>query len=183
MSINGELKPLSDTGITTGKVDKYMWTASKHYYQNLSTRDQRATLAIAAVLLLAVLIYALVLPSRNYYIKQQQSFTQAAALQQWLQTNASRLARAGQQPVVAAGAASKQSILSIVSDAAKAKGIELNRLEPQKDKVLITIDKADFSVLLQWLGQLQARHNIVAAEAFITRLSADKASVRLTVTR
>ncbi|MBB6521863.1 type II secretion system protein GspM [Pseudoteredinibacter isoporae] len=158
-----------------------MWTSLTAKFYALSPRDQRAAIAIGLVLVLALIYSQIMLPSYQHYISQKRNYQDQLALNSWLAENSSVLEQVSLSSTVKKNRTGKSAALSTISESAKKAGIELNRIEPHAERVVVAIDKVSFTDLLEWLQLLSVKHGVDISEASINRIGENLASARLSL--
>lgn len=69
-----------------------------------------------------------------------------------------------------------------ITQSAKAADIAIARLDPEGDRLRLTVAKADFAVIIQWIASLEAAESIRAVSIEIARLTEPgQVSMRITV--
>lgn len=158
-----------------------MWAKFIAKYQTLPSRDQRAAIAIGVVVALALLYSQVLQPSFQYYGSQKRHYEEQLALNAWLAENTQKLEQASSSTKTENNTAGKSVTLTLISESAKQAGIELNRIEPHAQRVVVAIDKVPFTDLLNWLQQLSLKHGVHISEASINRTGENLASARLSL--
>lgn len=144
--------------------------ASSWYY-GLPTRDQNA-LKLLTVAVILVLLYLLVwLPSQRFAERAEQDVERQSAQLAWIKQNeavARQLAsRSG--PSTASGLQG-QSLLSVVSNAARQHSIDLRRFEPEGDnRIRVWLEKVSFNQMLLWLDTLNKSYGIQTEQIAVDR--------------
>lgn len=151
-------------------------------YQWLQRRYGRQPIALATSMLTLLLLVSTLLLSHSYYRAAQADWLHAQGLQQQLASLEQQL-QARAERVATATTAPAQSLVAIISATASAQGIAIARMQPQPTQLLLTVERADFSALLEWLAQLQLEHNVVASETTLQRLDPGQASLQATLIR
>ncbi|GAA6152191.1 type II secretion system protein GspM [Pseudoteredinibacter isoporae] len=156
-----------------------MWATLTGKFQALSPRDRRAAIIAALVLVLALIYSKIMLPSYQHYVSQKRNYQDQLALNSWLAENRQALEQVSLSGKAKSNRTGKSAALSTISESAKQAGIELNRIEPHAERVIVAIDKVSFTDLLEWLQVLSVRHGVRISEASINRVDENLASARL----
>ena len=132
----------------------------RDWFESLQQRERTLVLAMAAVLAIAIVYFALYQPLQQRLAQAQKSLDREVKLLQWVETNGTKLARLGGSSYGGSQSNSNGSLDRIVNNTARQYGLTINRLQPQNSKLNVTLDKANFSSTLQWLELLQQQHGI-----------------------
>lgn len=130
-------------------------------WQNLSAREQRGLLTLGFVLALVVFWQVLVAPAQQTLQKAQ---TQGAALTQHLAHMQALQAQA--QALQQRTALSRDSALTTLQGLTHPPAIQLN---PQGDRVLVTLKGVPAQVLSEWLAQTRTQAQALPSEVHLTR--------------
>ena len=134
----------------------------------LSAREQRGLQVVGVLLLVWLAWQVLIAPAQNK-LRQAESQRQVVAQQmthmQALQTQAQALQQ--RTPM------SRDSALKALQGVATPSGIQLN---PQGERVLVTLKAVPAHVLAQWLAQARAEAQTLPSEVHLTRTSTNTAA-------
>lgn len=72
-------------------------------------------------------------------------------------------------PAVAAPPADPRALNAIVTDAASGFGLLIRRLEPEGNRIRVTVDEAAFQTVILWLEAMQRDSGLRASELDMTR--------------
>jgi len=130
----------------------------KEYLASLQQRERNLVYLMAAVVLIALGYFAAYQPLEQRLQRASSSLERAVNLQQWLETNATKLVqlRAKNGHTTASTATLDQ----LVNTSARKLGLTINRLQPQNNKLNVTLEQAKFNTVLQWLAVLQQQHGL-----------------------
>lgn len=145
-----------------------LYHQAQQRWQALNEREQRLLRVLSLVLGIALLYFAIWQPSVNAF---QQANQRVAAEQQqlsWVQQTLARYQAAKDQ--APQQAASDESVSQRINAAARALELDIARLQPQQDSVLISIDDADFKQVLELIAQLESRFQLQVETADIAKL-------------
>ncbi len=148
-----------------------LYRKASNWYYGLPGRDQNALkLLIIAVVL--VLLYLLVwLPSERYAERAERDVERQSAQLAWMKQNepVARQLASRSSPTAATGLQG-QSLLSVVSNAAKQHSIELRRFEPEGDsRIRVWLEKVSFNQMLLWLDVLNKEYGIQTEQIAVDR--------------
>jgi general secretion pathway protein M len=132
----------------------------KNYLESLQQRERNLVLSLAGVLAIAVVYFILYQPLQSRLELAQKSLQREVKLLQWIEVNATKLAKLRGGGKDSLNTDSSGSLDQIVNSSARQFGLIINRLQPQNNKLNVTLEKAQFSQILQWLGQLQQKNGI-----------------------
>lgn len=138
-------------------------SAMQQRWLSLSVREQRG-LKVVGVLLLVWLAWQALIAPAQHKLRQAESLRQVLsqhmASMQALQTQAQAL----QQRT----AMSRDSALNALQGFALPSGMQLN---PQGDRVLVTLKAVPAHVVAQWLAQARTQAQVLPSEVHLTRTS------------
>ena len=126
-------------------------------YQDLEQRDRKALLWLGLFLAAVMIIYGMILPSYHYYQGAKNRFFDQGELLVWVQDNAATVKSAQQNKQ---SERPKTPLMQAVTGSVSRFGIEVNRLQPEGDKLRAWITKAPFGKSLQWLTELTRENGI-----------------------
>ncbi|NRA83154.1 MAG: type II secretion system protein M [Gammaproteobacteria bacterium] len=129
----------------------------KEYLDSLQPRERNLVLGLAGIVLVALVYFVLYQPLQTRLERAQTSLNREVKLSQWVETNATKVAiLRTNQGVTSSGG----SLDQLVNRSAREFGLVINRLQPQNNKLNVTLDKVKFSSVLQWLEKLQHQNGI-----------------------
>jgi len=134
----------------------------------LNEREQRLLRVLTIVLGIAVLYFVIWQPSVSAL---QQANQRVAAQQQqlsWVQQTLARYQAAKDR--APQRTRNDESVSQRISSAARALELDIARLQPQQDSVLVSIDDADFKQVLELIAQLESRFQLQVETADIAKL-------------
>lgn len=142
------------------------------YYDQLSTRDQKALQLLGIALALFILYFCLWRPVHLYQQDQAANLAQSRALMSWLkahETEARALAQNQSRKQSDQGGAN-HSLMTTITSSAKQAGIPLARFEPSGERAMrIWLEDAPFNQVASWLQQLNQRYGVKVDQAAIQR--------------
>lgn len=131
----------------------------KEWFGALEKREQNLVLMLGGVLIIALVYFAIFQPLAQQLERAQQGLKREQKLLVWVEKNAVKLI--GLRASSGAPSASNQgSLEQIVNSSARRYKLTINRLQPQTNKLQVTLDKAPFAVLLQWIQELQLNYGV-----------------------
>jgi general secretion pathway protein M len=138
------------------------------WYSGREPGEQRIIAALSAVVAFVVLWLGIWQPISDWRAQEHNRYQNAQAQLDWMRANESRARALG-----AGGAASGQrSLLPIITRAAQAQGIQVNRVQPESGgAVSVAIQGQPFNDVLQWLHQLEENNGVT-----VLRLASDAQS-------
>lgn len=149
--------------------DRFLASSAGRWYAGREPNEQRVIAALAALIVLAVLWLAVWKPISDWRSVAHNRYQNAQAQLDWMHANESR-ARA-----LAAGntrSGGQRSLLPVITRAAQAQGVQVNRLQPESGGVVsVSIQTQPFNDVLQWLHQLEENNGVT-----VLRLAADAQS-------
>lgn len=152
-------------------VQSPLYRKASHWYYGLSGRDQNA-LKLLTIAVALTLLYLLVwLPSERYVERAERDLERQSAQVAWMKQNeaVARQLASRSTPSAAAGLQG-QSLLSVVSNAARQHSIELRRFEPEGDsRIRVWLEKVSFNQMLLWLDVLNKDYGIQTEQVAIDR--------------
>ncbi|NRA54818.1 MAG: type II secretion system protein M [Gammaproteobacteria bacterium] len=130
----------------------------KEYLASLQQRERNLVYLMAGFVLLALGYFAAYQPVDQRLQRATASLEREVSLQQWLETNATKLVKLradnGQAKTSSVG------LDQLVNRSARQLGLTINRLQPQNNKLNVTLEQAKFNTVLQWLAVLQQQHGV-----------------------
>ncbi|RUO80293.1 type II secretion system protein M [Idiomarina tyrosinivorans] len=142
---------------------------AESYWNSLQLREQRLIAVLGAVVVVAIIYFAMWQPIHNAV---QRLETQKGAAQQQLLWTQQKIAQyqqwqsRNQNKSSPSGSPSQR-----ISTAANSFDIELSRIQPQGDAYLVAIDQVSFNALLQFIQALQSREQLLVSALDIAELS------------
>lgn len=116
----------------------------------LAPREQQSLKVLGVFAAGLILVYGIWLPSRHAAQNAQARYASNLELLQSIQASAGQFS--GNR------SAGTGSVLGIVSNAASAQGLALNRIEPEgEDLTRVWLERADFNTVATWLAALSTQ--------------------------
>lgn len=136
----------------------------KQWFNGLEQREQQLVSLMAVFIVIAGIFFLVYQPLQERLEQAEQAVKREGQLLEWVKTNADRIVS-----LRAAGGVNVQSsnlpLQRVVNTSSRQYSLVINRLQPQNDKLQVMIDKAEFSVLLQWIETLQLEYGLTVAVA------------------
>ncbi|MFP1794441.1 type II secretion system protein GspM [Lonsdalea quercina] len=124
---------------------------------------ERLLLAIAAGLLLVWLIYSLLWqPWHQQGVRWRQAAERERQAVMWMRQQESRLPPSGAQPREVEGR--EINLTELIPQSAAHSGITIQRLQPQDERIMLTLSPCDFATLMRWLAELEQKNGVVTQE-------------------
>lgn len=137
-------------------------------WQQFNTREQRLLGALAVLLGVALLYFAIWLPSFQSVAKAETRLKAQQDQYQWVQQAVARYNTLEGKSVTSSSV--KGSLSQRINQAASQYDIELARIQPQGEEYLITVDTVPFNQLLQFMNALENDFGVQLTGADIARL-------------
>lgn len=145
---------------------RFATSSAGRWYASREPNEQRVIAALAGLIVLVVLWLAVWSPISDWRATAHNRYQNAQAQLDWMRANESR-ARA--LAADHSGASGRRSLLPVITRAAQAQGIQVNRLQPESGGVVsVSIQTQPFNDVLQWLHQLEENNGVT-----VLRLAAD----------
>lgn len=147
---------------------------AKQWWSGLEARERRTLILGGIALAIILYIFAIWLPAHRKADALEARLAEQQALLAWMQqasaeAQALRAASGGGNTVVGTG---NQALFSFVDQSAREAGLAdaLRQVEPTGDqRVRVTLQKANFDVVMNWLATLKTRHGVDASALTIRR--------------
>ena len=155
---------------------KLQW---QQLWQGLSVKDQRALMLMAAVLGLALLYFAVWLPSETAKQQSQQRLQAAQVKWQWLNQQLPKLS-APRSPLPAQKIRDVNGLLQYVQTQLRQLNLyqQLDKIETRGQKVTVSFKSVEAPRLFRWLSQ-QERQGLVATSVDMTPIKTGVVSAQL----
>jgi len=148
------------------------------WYLALNQNDQKIVKVLLSVVAV-ILVYAWVWqPSVQANQQAQTKLASETRFHAKMKENAYRFTGQSNNTAQAQG-----SILSSISNTAKAKGIELRRFEPDgNNRLRIWLDKAEFDAVIDWIELLESEQGILVEQISLDKVTTGRVNVRAVFT-
>lgn len=145
---------------------RFATSSAGRWYAGREPSEQRVIAALAGLIVLTLLWLVVWSPVSDWRATAHNRYQNAQAQLDWMRANESR-ARA--LAADNSGASGRRSLLPVITRAAQAQGIQVNRLQPESGGVVsVSIQTQPFNDVLQWLRQLEENNGVT-----VLRLAAD----------
>lgn len=145
---------------------RFATSSAGRWYAGREPNEQRVIAVLAGLVVLAVLWLAVWDPISEWRAESHNRYQNAQAQLDWIRANESRARAVAAE---ATGASGRRSLLPVITRAAQAQGIRVNRLQPESGGVVsVSLQTQPFNEVLQWLRQLEENNGLT-----VLRLAAD----------
>ncbi|OMQ20037.1 type II secretion system protein GspM [Serratia oryzae] len=140
----------------------------KRRWLQISPRERRLVVGCGLLLILWLCYYALWLPWQQQTEQWQRTLAREKGTVEWMLQQAPRLREQGARPMPQG---ESLSLSATVTRSAAVQGLNITRLQPQGERLAVTLEPSDFNLLMQWLTQLEQQYRVrivafeVAAQA------------------
>ncbi|TQI80027.1 general secretion pathway protein M [Serratia fonticola] len=128
----------------------------KRRWRQLSLREQGLVLGCCALVIVSLCYSLLWLPWQQQASQWQRTIAREKSTVEWMLQQAPRLRQQGSRPAVDIS----QSLSATVAQSAAARKMNITRLQPQGERLAVTLEPSDFNTLMQWLTQLEQQHRV-----------------------
>lgn len=132
----------------------------KEWFQSLEERERNLVIMLGGVLFIAIIYFAVYQPLSNKLALAKQGVIREQQLLIWVEKNAAKLVQLRASSTVSFNQ-NQGSLEQIVNSTARRYKLTINRLQPQGNKLQITLDSVSFVHLLEWLQELQLSSGVV----------------------
>lgn len=142
------------------------------FYDQLSTRDQRALQVLALAFAVTVAYLGVWRPISDFRAEAMADMESSRELLEWVrsqETAARAVAEMDSEPGQQ-GSLGDANLLKTVTDSADSSGMPLQRFEPSGDDAMrIWLEDVPFTDLTQWLAHLESKYGIAVDQASLDR--------------
>lgn len=128
----------------------------KRRWLQLSLREQGLVLGCGVWVIVSLCYSLLWLPWQQQVSQWQRTIAREKSTVEWMLQQAPRLRQQGSRPTVD----TSQSLSATVAQSAAARKMNITRLQPQAERLAVTLEPSDFNTLMQWLTQLEQQHRV-----------------------
>lgn len=132
----------------------------KEWFEALEKREQHLVLLLSGVVMVAVVYFMLYQPLADNLANAKQGVVREQQLLNWVDKNAAKIVRLRATSGVSANTNSG-SLEQVVNSTARRYKLTINRLQPQSNRLQVTIENAPFTQLLQWVQELQLNYGVM----------------------
>ena len=148
------------------------------WYGNLTPRDALVVKSLSVLIVLALIFTWIINPVIKGKASAEYSLSQELKFHNKLKENAYLFGG------TTSASPSKGSILSIVNQTAKAKGVQLKRFEPEgKNGLRVWLEKVNFNSAIDWLEILEAERGLSVEQVSIDKVSSGIVNIRAVLKR
>lgn len=133
--------------------------SATQYWHNLNQREQRLISALGVVVGIAVLYFLIWQPSYQSRLNAEQQLHAKQQQLSWVKQSLARY-QAIKASVDHSTPSNRGSLSQRLSQAAEAADIDLARMQPQGDGLLIAVDETNFNQVLQLVAQLENQYQL-----------------------
>jgi general secretion pathway protein M len=128
----------------------------KQRWQQFSQRERGLMVGCGVLLMLCLGYYALWQPWQQQAAEWQRTIAREQNTVAWMAQQAPRLSQQTPRstPVEA------RSLSATITSSAAAQSIQITRLQPQGERLAVTLEPNDFDALMQWLTQLEQQYSV-----------------------
>lgn len=135
-------------------------SAIEPHWSKLEQRERVLVSSLAGVVVIALLYLIFWRPIAVGIEERAEQITAQEQLLQLVREQAGQLQALQQQGGRQPAATSSGSLSQRVTQAASSAAIEITRIQPQGDDLLVAMNEVDFNQLINMLADLQARHGV-----------------------
>ena len=142
----------------------------RDYYSQLSSRDQRALLALSIFFTVLFVYFAIWHPIASWSTKQRDDYLYEKETQALMVANQ---ARARSVVTTSSQSAPTKDAASVIASSGKRSGLTLTRVQPARQGVSVWIDEVPYQKLLGWLIYLNEKEHLQIRQIRIDRTEQD----------
>ena len=134
----------------------------RRWFDALTGRERALLLAVLPLVVIALGYFGLWQPvqaARAGYVAQIDAYTQVSAT----------IAALQDQPTTPHPVENTLPLSTRITQSADAAGLELRRLEPEGDRIAVTLDNAAFASVILWLSDLEVGQSVVLVQIDMDR--------------
>ena len=156
----------------------------RRYYQYFKAPVKNSHALVGYSIFIIIFTVLLVLPLKDSYRVNIESYQQQEELSKWLLRNQASLKKAKQsyhkKESQQNSADNKRKLMGLVSETAENLGLKLSRLEQHQANVTVTLEKQSLSHTFAWLQELTQDHHVYIEQATLNYADKNRASSILT---
>ncbi|WP_252120298.1 type II secretion system protein GspM [Symbiopectobacterium purcellii] len=126
-----------------------------HYWLSITPRERRLLMLAGSALVLAACYFLLWQPWQQRSEQWQRTLVREQQTVSWLRQQAPRIAQAAAPSTSPAAESRHVSLPVLISQSSSRYGLKATRLQPQGNQVAVTLERIDFTLLMQWLGEME----------------------------
>jgi len=131
----------------------------KERFESLEKREQNLVIMLGIMLVISIIYFAIYQPLSQKLSMAEQGLKREQQLLSWVETNAAKLVQLRASSGVSLSS-NRSSLDQIINSTARRYKLTISRLQPQTNKLQVTLDNASFVQLLQWIQELQLANGI-----------------------
>lgn len=128
----------------------------KRRWSQLNPRERALLLSCGVLMMMSLCYYALWQPWQQRAEQWQRTIAREKGTVEWMHQQAPRLRQQTPRPVPD----ETLSLSATVTRSASAQGIGIARIQPQGERLAVTLEAGDFNRLMLWLTQLEQQHRV-----------------------
>lgn len=125
------------------------------YWFSITARERRLLVLGAGALMLAACYFLLWQPWQQRSEQWQRTLVREQQTVAWLRQQAPRIAQAAIPSTSATAESRHVSLPVLISQSSSRYGLKAARLQPQGNQVAVTLERSDFTLLMQWLSEME----------------------------
>lgn len=137
-------------------------------WRQISLRERVLLIGCGGLMLLSLCYYALWQPWQQQSAQRQRAIDREKQTVDWMQQQAPRLRQQGSRPPLQKG--ESLSLSALTARSAAVQGLNITRLQPQGERLAVTLDNSDFNQLMRWLTDLEQNSGVKVFALEVTAL-------------
>lgn len=126
---------------------------------NSKTQSEQQLVKVAGGFFILFLVIMIVTTINKNVVESEKKLTQQLELNSWAEQQIAIIKKANKN--LNKSPSSTRSITQVINSTAKRYNVLVERIQPQKDDLVkVGIDEIGFNNLMNWLTELQTKHNI-----------------------
>jgi len=131
----------------------------KEWFEALEKREQNLVLMLGGMLMIAVIYFVIYQPLSDKLARAKHGVIKEQQLLNWVEENATKLV-ALQASSGVSNSPNSGSLDQVINSTARRYKLVISRIQPQSNKLQVTLDNATFTQLLHWVQELQLNHGV-----------------------
>ncbi|RUO29688.1 type II secretion system protein GspM [Aliidiomarina soli] len=132
------------------------------WWQKREPRERQLLVVLAALLVIFIFWYGLWQPLQSNIVRAENRLATQQETLRWVEENAARVEQLRQQSGSQATTSAEQPVRSgelnaFISRTSTEFNLQVSRLQPQSDSLLVVFNDADFDQLLRFIAELESR--------------------------
>lgn len=148
-------------GVIAGWKQSFAGTAAGRWFYGRDVNEQWIITGLVGLVVI-VLIWALLWkPVSDWQVVEQNRYENASGVLDWLKANEQKAKALG-----TSSGAGNRSLIPVITKAAKAHDLKLNRLQPDSNGVIsVQLQQQSFNQIVSWLAQLEENNSVTVERA------------------